>query len=189
MTENKVLSLLCALGIVVMLSSCGNNQQNSTTTENDRSETVIDQPLADELTETAAAHASFKDESGKVVHTKDLAGKVVFLNFWATWCPPCLKEMPSIQVLHDKFKNNDGVVFLIVEIENNIEGAKEFVAHQNLSLPIVFPNEEIPSAWLGGAIPTTVILDKEGNIAARHEGMYDFATPEMENYLKELLSK
>src|SRR5690606_18957978 len=119
MTENKVLSLICALGIVVMLSSCGNNQQNSTTTEKDRSESVIDKPLADEITEAAAAHASFKDESGKVVHTKDLAGKVLFLNFWATCCPPCLKEMPSIHVLHDKLKVNDGVVFLIVEIDNN----------------------------------------------------------------------
>lgn len=188
MKDRKIRHFLYAFGVVAMLGACGNNQQQ-TSAEANRSETVIDQPLADELNSPTVTHASFKDERGTVLHTKELAGKVVFLNFWATWCPPCLKEMPSIQVLHDKFKTNDDVVFLIVEIENNIEGAKEFVANHNLSLPIVFPNEDIPSAWLGSAIPTTVILDKEGNIAARHEGMYDFATPEMENYLKELLSK
>ena len=188
MTEMRNFRFLYAPALVAMLWACGDNQQQKGNEDTNRSETVIEQPLADELEATTAVHASFKDESGTVVHTKDLAGKVVFLNFWATWCPPCLKEMPSIQVLHDKFKNNDDVVFLIVEIENNIEGAKEFVTNQNLSLPIVFPNEEIPSAWLGGAIPTTVILDKAGNIAAQQEGMYDFATPAMENYLNELLS-
>lgn len=132
---------------------------------------------------------SFVDASGKQVNTHDLKGKVVFVNFWATWCPPCKAEMPSIQVLYDRFKDNDKVAFLIVEIENDVEKAHDFLKAEKLTMPIHFPVGEIPQTWLGGSIPTTLILDKTGAIAARHEGMADYSRPEVTDFINELINK
>lgn len=172
------------------LLSCTNNSQQKSSDEHDLGETnSMEQPESTGEVATPIVHAEFQDENGAATHTQDLNGKVVFINFWATWCPPCLKEMPSIQVLYDKFKDNDNVEFLIVEIENDIEGTKKFLNNQNLSLPIVYPKGDIPSTWLGGAIPTTIILDKEGKTAAKQEGMYDFSTQAVEDFIQELISQ
>ncbi|QBQ41154.1 TlpA family protein disulfide reductase [Sphingobacterium psychroaquaticum] len=132
---------------------------------------------------------SFTDDNDKITHISDLKGKVVFLNFWATWCPPCKAEMPSIQQLKEKFAGNDQVVFMLVEIEQNKEGAHAFLKEGKLDLPIYYPATEIPANWLGQSIPTTVILDKAGNIAAHHEGMADYSRKEVYNFITELINK
>ena len=132
---------------------------------------------------------SFKSESGEVYDVDELKGKVLFVNFWATWCPPCKAEMPSIQKLYDKFKNNDDIVFLIVEIENDIVGANKFLEQENLTLPIVYPNSGIPETWLAGAIPTTVIVNKLGVLSSREEGMRDYSTKSVENFINKLIDQ
>ena len=133
--------------------------------------------------------ASFVSADNDVYDTEQLKGKVLFINFWATWCPPCRAEMPSIQKLYDKFKENDKIEFLIVEIEGDVDGTNKFLADQKLKLPILYPNGEIPSNWLGGSIPTTVILDKNGKIAAKEEGMYDYSTKEVEEFVQNLINQ
>lgn len=135
------------------------------------------------------AGVAFSDDNGKVVSIPDLKGKVVFLNFWATWCPPCKAEMPSIQVLKDKFKDNDEVKFLIVEIEGEKEKARDFMRQGEMDLPVYYPESQIPREWLEGAIPTTVILDKTGRIAARHEGMADYSRADVFDFITELTNK
>lgn len=138
---------------------------------------------------TAVEKASFVSADNEIYDTEQLKGKVLFINFWATWCPPCRAEMPSIQKLYDKFKGNDKIEFLIVEIEGDQEGTDKFLKEQNLQLPVVYPNGDIPSNWLGGSIPTTVILDKNGKIAAREEGMYDYSTKEVEEFVQNLINQ
>lgn len=133
--------------------------------------------------------ASFITDAGVVVNTEDLKGKVVFINLWATWCGPCIAEMPSIQVLYNIFKDNPNVVFLLVEVDNNVEGAKEFVAKQKLTLPIVYPNSDIPRNWLDNAIPTTVILAKNGMLAERKQGMYDYSGENVQNFIQSLIDQ
>jgi len=137
----------------------------------------------------APVTAVFSDDEGKPVDILDLKGKVVFLNFWATWCPPCKAEMPSIQNLVKKFKGNDKVVFMLVEIEHEKEKAHTFLKENKLSLPIYYPESEIPSEWLGQSIPTTIILDKDGRIAARHEGMADYDRKEVFEFITDLINK
>jgi len=144
---------------------------------------------SESTTSTSRDRASFVTESGQSINTEDLIGKVVFINFWATWCGPCIAEMPSIQVLYDKFKDNPEVVFLIVEIESNQEGAKEFITKQKLNLPIVFPNSNIPQNWLENSIPTTVILDKNGDLVERKQGMYDYSGKGVQDYIQSLIDK
>lgn len=135
------------------------------------------------------AGVAFFDDKGGRVSIADLEGKVVFLNFWATWCPPCKAEMPSIQVLKEKFKDDETVAFLLVEIEGEKEKARDFMKKGGMDLPVYYPESQIPTEWLEGAIPTTVILDKTGNIAARHEGMADYARTEVSDFITELTQK
>ncbi|MBE8714935.1 TlpA family protein disulfide reductase [Sphingobacterium hungaricum] len=137
----------------------------------------------------AQVSSSFSNEKGEIINTASLKGKVVFINFWATWCGPCIQEMPSIQVLHDKLKDNPNVEFLLVEIDHENELAKEFMEKEKLNMPIYFPEGDIPNTWLGQSIPVTVILDKEGNIAARHEGMADYSTKQVEQFIVDLSNK
>ncbi|WP_159638653.1 TlpA family protein disulfide reductase [Sphingobacterium composti Ten et al. 2007 non Yoo et al. 2007] len=132
---------------------------------------------------------SFVNEEGKIFNVDSLKGKVLFINFWATWCPPCKAEMPSIQKLYDKFKGNDKVEFLLVEIENDIEGANKFLKQENLTLPIVYPNSRIPEEWLSGAIPTTVFLDKNGVLVSREQGMRDYSAKSVEDFIQNLINK
>ena len=137
----------------------------------------------------ASNTVSFINHLGEIVQVSDLKGKVVFINFWATWCGPCRAEMPSINVLYDKFKDNPNIVFLIVEIEGDKDKAAAFVKNEKLTLPISYPNSDIPKEWLSESIPTTVILDKEGNLATRHEGMADYSTPDVTTFIQDLINK
>lgn len=133
--------------------------------------------------------ASFKDENGQVFDVEQLKGKVLFINFWATWCPPCKAEMPSIQKLYDQFKDKDDVVFLLVELDDNVKGANDFLKQEKLTLPIVYPNSPIPQEWLSGAIPTTVILDKNGKMVGREEGMRDYSAKTVVDFIQNLINQ
>ena len=131
----------------------------------------------------------FMDSSGTQTDAANLNGKVVFINFWATWCPPCIAEMPSIDKLYQEFKDHEQVVFLMVDVDKQIVKSEAFMQKKKLSLPVHIPVGQIPGHWLGNSIPTTVILDKNGMIAARHEGMADYSRKEVFDFINELIAE
>lgn len=131
---------------------------------------------------------TFQDGNGNVVALNDLKGKVVFINFWATWCPPCIAELPSIDKLYQQFKDNDAIVFAMVDVDGQYEKSKQFMQNKNLDLPVHKAIGKIPADWLGNAIPTTLIIDKQGRIAAKHEGMADYSRPEVVAFINELIA-
>jgi thiol-disulfide isomerase/thioredoxin len=108
---------------------------------------------------------SLNGQDFKMIDTK---GKVVFLNFWATWCPPCVAEMPSIQRLHEKLKD-DGVVFVCVSNEETSK-VSQFVKEKGLTFPIYTIRGTPPDVFKTRGIPATFILSPEGKIAFRHIG-------------------
>lgn len=126
------------------------------------------------------------DKNGKKITLEELKGKVVFINYWATWCPPCIAEMPSIQTLYDKYKGKEDVAFLIVEIENRKDKALKFMEKKNLDLPVFFPEGKIPTEFFKGSLPTTVMLDKKGNIAHITEGMADYSGQDVVDFIEML---
>lgn len=130
----------------------------------------------------------FSDIRGQTINVADQKGKVVFLNFWATWCPPCIAEMPSINRLYLKYKDNADVVFLIVDVDGKIAESKNFMVKRNFSLPLFVPASNIPKNYFSGTLPTTVILDKTGSVAFRHIGMADYSSPEVSDLLDELVN-
>ncbi|MBB1150304.1 MULTISPECIES: TlpA disulfide reductase family protein [unclassified Myroides] len=135
---------------------------------------------------TTTTDAVFLDATGKKVSLSSLQGKVVFVNFWATWCPPCIKEMPSIEALKNKMKGKD-VVFLLVDVDGKYDKAKAFMDKRNLDLPVYTPAASISSTYLGSSIPTTVIFDKKGNMIQRIVGGVDFASEEVEKFMEQVL--
>src|SRR5690606_6465578 len=78
----------------------------------------------------------FADGAGNRIDAANQAGKVVFINFWATWCPPCIAEMPSIDKLYAQFKDNEDIVFVMADVDNQYEKSKQFMDDRNLNLPV-----------------------------------------------------
>lgn len=115
----------------------------------------------------------------------ELQGNVVIINFWATWCAPCLAELPSLQKLSDKVQS-ENIKFILVEIEANQLKAYTLLDKLKVSLPLYFPKENIPSELFQGTLPTTVIFDKNGNLVFQKSGMANFDTEEMKNFLIEI---
>jgi thiol-disulfide isomerase/thioredoxin len=132
---------------------------------------------------------SFTKLDGSKVQLASLKGKVVLINFWATWCPPCIREMPSLQSLYEKYRQNPNVEFLVVEVDNKPELAKRFIEDKGYTFPVYSPDDILPETLLGQAIPTTVVLDKAGEIVIRHEGMSDFMADDFLNRWEGILAK
>jgi len=108
------------------------------------------------------------DLNGTPVSFSDSAGKVLVLNFWATWCAPCVAEMPSLQRLHDVTADLD-VRFAFITREDP-DVVRQFVEKKGIDLPIYVLSGEPPECFKGRAIPATFVLDKAGMIALRHFG-------------------
>jgi len=138
------------------------------------------------ISSNTSTEIAFKDGNGKIVRLSELKGKVVFINFWATWCPPCRAEMPSISRLSEELKENKDVVFLMVDVDSDYKKAKKFIDNKNYALPVYVPASSIPETLLDGTIPTTLIFDKEGNLVVKHTGAGNFSSKEVKEYLTKL---
>jgi thiol-disulfide isomerase/thioredoxin len=125
---------------------------------------------------TAAPDFAVQDLAGKQVKLSDFRGKVVFLNFWATWCPPCRAEMPSMQRVYEKYK--DKIAFMAVDMQEKKDKVAPFVQKEGYTFPI-YLDERGAAAMMYGiqSIPTTFIVDKQGNIAAAAIGAREWDTP------------
>lgn len=168
--------------MVILLVACGNTRNK----ENEKEQNIATQEVS-QVEASQTPDITFKDEAGKTVSLRSLKGKVVFINFWATWCPPCIREMPSIDELKDSFKESDDIMFLMVDVDNKMEKSSAFMQENDYDLPVYVPASNIPSDFLRGAIPTTVIIDKKGEMVARMEGGRNYRDPQIIKALKELV--
>lgn len=112
------------------------------------------------------------DVSGRSWHSKDWRGKTVFLNYWATWCGPCRAELPLIQVLSEKYADRKDLLFVTVNMDEEVSSVLPFVAGLRLRLPVLlgWPQRESLLGAKTGAVPVTLIVDKEGIVRKRQIG-------------------
>jgi thiol-disulfide isomerase/thioredoxin len=123
---------------------------------------------------------SVTDIQGRTIRSADLRGKVVFVNFWATWCPPCRAEIPDLIQLQNKYR--DEIVILgISEDEDGLELVRSFVAEHKMNYPVAMTTPEVAAVFKGiSALPTTFVIDREGKIVQRHQGLLNPVTTELE---------
>ncbi|SFZ94002.1 Thiol-disulfide isomerase or thioredoxin [Flaviramulus basaltis] len=125
-----------------------------------------------------------KDESGSVFNFKDIKGKVVLVNFWATWCPPCIAEMPSMQKLYDNYK--DEIEFVFVSNEEFLK-INEFLNKNNYSFKVYNPATNYPEIFDVTSIPRTYLIDKYGNIIIDKSGAANWNSDSVRKIIDGLL--
>lgn len=140
-------------------------------------------------TSSFAESFTVKDKDGKIIDISELRGKVVFINFWASWCPPCRAEFPSIEKFYEKYKNNNNIFFLTINMDEDLEKGKAYFEKEKYTIPFLIPNGNIPSEYFGGSLPTTIILDKKGKIRMKHEGMADYSKNSFYEEIDQLLKE
>jgi peroxiredoxin len=135
----------------------------------------------------AAPDFTLTDLSGKSISLSNLKGKVIFINFWATWCGPCRHEIPDFIEFYKENKNN-GAVILGVSVDKSAKKVRDFAEEYGINYPIAMAtNEMIGDYKPGKFIPTTIIIDTNGMIKEKKIGVMDKAT--LEHYLKEYSGK
>lgn len=136
---------------------------------------------------TASYHFILEDVNGEEVSFSAFEGKVIFLNFWATWCPPCIAEMPDIHDLYDL--QGDRLAFVMVSLDQDEEKAKAFVKRKGFEFPIYFLRSDLPDVYDVDAIPTTYLIAKDGDIKIANQGMAKYNTADFRTLTEELLER
>jgi thiol-disulfide isomerase/thioredoxin len=138
-----------------------------------------------------APEFTLEDMDEEKHNLKDLRGKVVLVNFWATWCPPCRREMPSMERLYQKF---NGENFTVIAV-NQMEDADHVFAYTGQldvdpTFTILFDKDsKVSNNYRVNGLPTTYLIDKQGNIRYRAIGGREFDHPEVEKQIKQLMQE
>jgi cytochrome c biogenesis protein CcmG/thiol:disulfide interchange protein DsbE len=135
----------------------------------------------------AAPEFSLKDANGQTVHLADYRGKVVVLDFWATWCGPCKIEIPWFMEFETQFKDQGFAVLGVSMDEDGWAVIKPYVRDRKMNYRILLGDDKISTSYGGlDALPTTLLIDREGNIASVHEGV-SMGKEEFKNAIVQLL--
>ena len=170
--NRNIIFLLAAT--VFFLAACTDNNSEATT-ETNATETAADNRPPAYQAFNQMPTFNMQTTSGGTVQLADLKGKKVFVNLWASWCPPCRREMPSIEKLAQSVDTSK-VAFVLLSLDDEFGKAKDFVTAQNLNLPIYYPAENLPELFNVQAIPSTFIFDEKGGLLKRIDGGEDYDT-------------
>jgi thiol-disulfide isomerase/thioredoxin len=126
------------------------------------------------------------DQHGKMVDYNDYKNKVVLINNWATWCPPCVAEMPSLADLYKDYGNK--VVFLFVA-HDKPEKVNAFLSKNEMQIPVYFTQTAMPKALQSPTIPTTFVISKNGEIVVKKTGAADWNSGQVHKILDKLINE
>ena len=132
-----------------------------------------------------AAKLVLSNGQGQEIDLTTYKGRVVVINFWATWCPPCVAEMPSLQTLHDR---NNSVVVLGVNYHESVQKINDFATKQRISFPMLRDAwHDASTDWQVQILPNTFIVDKKGIVRWKVTGDLDWASAEVDKRLRPLI--
>jgi len=144
-----------------------------------------------EQTATAAENFNYdfavKDLNGKKMEIRDLKGKVIFINLWATWCGPCRVEMPSIQNLYNSV-DKEKVAFVMLSLDQENAQAKivQYIQDKEFTFPVYQPASPLPKLLRVNTIPSTFIIGADGKVKSKKTGTANYDTDELREFLKEI---
>ncbi len=130
---------------------------------------------------------SLKDTQGQLRSIDEFRGKVVIVNFWATWCEPCIEEMPSLQRLKDRLPN-DSFSVVGVNLGEGEARIKSFTDKTGTSFPILLDRDGVAKkSWKVNGVPATFVIDAAGKVRLWHVGVLDFSDPALVAQIEKLL--
>jgi peroxiredoxin len=137
---------------------------------------------------TPAADFLLPDIQGQVVRLSQLKGKVVLLNIWTTWCPPCRKEMPTMETLYQRLQGHD---FVMLAVSQDVDGQKTvlpYLREGGYTFPVLLDvRGEVGKKYGVTGYPETFIINRQGNVVYHHIGYNDWSQPVIENALRRLI--
>ena len=143
---------------------------------------------ADIASSTTTPPADFNlmlmDQDGQTILLEDFKGKPIFMNMWATWCPPCIAEMPNINKLYKEIGSE--VNFVMVALDDDFETAKAFNTRKGFDLPIYTLQSRRPAMYQSTTVPTTYVISADGNLMLTHKGMANYNTSKFKRFLEGL---
>jgi len=126
------------------------------------------------------------DMEGRKVNLHQWQEKTLFINFWATWCAPCIAEMPGINQLYAEMKENPNLVFLIISVDNDWQKARQFTLDKGYQFPIYRVVDGIPPILFSKSIPATFVIAPGGKMVLKQLGMANYNQSEFQEFLKSL---
>ena len=119
---------------------------------------------------------------GQKLQPETLKNKVIFLNVWATWCAPCVAEMPGIHQLYQSV-SRDEIVFVMVSVDDNTDKLRQFIKRKGYSFPVYLREKPLPEEYYTRSIPTTFVISPQGKIVFQEEGMANYDTEDFRQFL------
>lgn len=175
-----MIKMFLVLLFALSVNSFGVDKNVSNTHSNNAEATII------KIDKNKAPDFVLKSFDGKTVKLSDYKGKVVIIDFWATWCPPCRKGIPDLISIQNEYKKDVVIIGISLDSEKTIKDVPGFVKSYQINYPIVYGNEKVVTDYGGiEGIPTAFLVDRKGNIVDKHVGLVPKDT--YVNKIKELL--
>ena len=174
----RIFSLVLCL-MLFTVSGCKKDSVQTLPTDTELSQAMRTAGIPMPNTPRAAPDFSLNLLSGGNRSLSSYEGQLVILNFWATWCPPCVMEMPSMETLYQRFKDQ-GLEILAVNVGESTNTAKDFIDQHGFTYPIMMDsNFSVASQYGIQYFPTTFIVDRSGMVINMSIGFKQWDTPEM----------
>lgn len=186
----KIILFAATLGLFLL--GCNNGTEKISSTETAASttgpagsnETTVAPAPAPAVTSSSQLPSfNMKNSLNQVVDLAAFRGKKVFVNLWATWCPPCRAEIPSIEKLAAK-TDRSKTEFVMLSLDDNFEKAKTYAANNSMKLPVYYPAANLPQLFVTDGIPMTVIFNEKGEVVFNQVGSADYDTKVFLDLLK-----
>jgi peroxiredoxin len=137
-----------------------------------------------------APNFEFPGLDGKIVRLSDYRGKVVLVNIWASWCPPCIDEMPSMEKLYNELQGENFEILAVSIDALGIKAVAPFMKAYKLTFPALIDSDgTIKNLYKATGVPESFIIDREGILIKKIIGPLDWASPEVVHYFRELIQR
>jgi thiol-disulfide isomerase/thioredoxin len=130
---------------------------------------------------------SLQTLQGEIFDVNELKGEVVFVNLWATWCPPCIAEMPDIHQLYQS--KGEKVEFLMISLDDDPSKAAAFIERKGFDFPVYSATYGLPKVLHSNSIPTSFVINRNGDIVVKRMGLAKYNTEEFKYFLDDLISQ
>lgn len=145
--------------------------------------------LMDKALNAEAANFTLMSTHGQNISLTDYKGRFVLLNFWATWCLPCVREMPELNILHNKLKGRLGLQVIGVHVGPALATVKQFLKNKPVDFDIVIDRNMSLSSWQVSGLPTTFLISPSGKIIYKAVGERNWGSDEMVNFLNGVMKE